>query len=197
MHTRTTTALTAVLLLTATATACSSSSTDNKPRTASAKTTSGATASTAAKTSPLKIGTGHHWSDTDTDGSHISGTTTVKGYTQPIKMDGSLSHGLSDFEHPVWATLDVKLCADSSSTTVMSSQKPWTLGFPDDTRIQAPLVSGAGVPKPEYPVDSAAVTPGSCLRGKITFSMERGTRPDRIIYGPEGRDPVEWSVPKA
>ncbi|WP_326787869.1 hypothetical protein [Streptomyces sp. NBC_00151] len=194
MHTRTTTAVTAVLLL-ATVTACSSSSTDNKPRTASAKTTSRATASTAAKTSPLKIGTGHHWSDTDTDGSHISGTTTVMGYTQPIKMDHS--SGLSDFAHPVWATLDVKLCADSSSTTVMSSQSPWALGFPDDTRIQAPFVSGAGVPKPEYPLDGAAVKAGTCLRGKITFSMERGTRPNQIIYGPEGRDPVEWAVPKA
>ncbi|MET7983029.1 hypothetical protein [Streptomyces sp. NPDC005281] len=194
MHTRT--AVTAVLLLAATVTACSSS-TDNKPLTTNPKTTGRATASAAAKTGPLKIGTGHHWSDTDTDGSHISGTTTVMGYTQPIKMDDPYSHGLSDFEHPVWATLDVKLCADSSSTTVMSSQEPWALGFPDDTRIQAPFVNGEGVPKPEYPIGSTAVKAGSCLRGKITFSMERGTRPNQIIYSPDGRDPVEWSVPKA
>ncbi|MFE4697159.1 hypothetical protein ACFRIC_08715 [Streptomyces sp. NPDC056738] len=194
MRTRTTTAVTTVLLLAA-VTACSSSSTDDKPRTASAKTTSRATASAAAKISPLEIGAGHHWSDTDTDGSHISGTTTVMGYTQPIKLDDSA--GLSDFPHPVWALLDVKLCADSSSSTVMSSQKPWALGFSDATRIQAPFISGAGVPKPEYPVESAAVKAGSCLRGKILFSMERGSRPNQIIYSPEGRDPVEWSVPKA
>ncbi|MET8098119.1 hypothetical protein ABZV29_16815 [Streptomyces sp. NPDC005236] len=195
MRTRTT--LAAVLLVAATVAACSSSSTDDEPRTASAQSVSRSTAPAAAKASPLKIGTGHHWSDTDTDGSHISGTTTVMGYAQPVKMDDALSRNLSDFENPVWATLDVKLCADSSSTTVMSSQSPWALGFPDDTRIQAPFVSGAGVPKPEYPLDGAAVKAGSCLRGKITFSMEHGTRPNQIVYGPEGRDPVEWSVPKA
>ncbi|MFD8736238.1 hypothetical protein ACFV06_15180 [Streptomyces sp. NPDC059618] len=195
MRTRTTMAVKAVLLL-ATVTACSSS-TDGKPGTANTETASRATATTATQTSPLRIGTGHHWSATDTDGSHIGGTTTVMGYTQPIKMDDAYSRGLSDFDHPVWATLDVKLCADSSSTTVITSQEPWALGFPDDTRIQAPFVNGEGVPDPEYPIGSTAVKAGSCLRGKITFSMERGTRPKQIIYGPEGRDPVEWSVPKA
>jgi hypothetical protein len=80
---------------------------------------------------------------------------------------------------------------------VTTSQEPWALGFPDYTRIQAPFVNGEGVPKPEYPIGSTAVKAGTCLRGKITFSMERGTRPNQIIYGPEGRDPVEWTVPKA
>ncbi|MFF4350336.1 hypothetical protein [Streptomyces sp. NPDC001530] len=190
MHART--AFCAILLLAATA--CSgpghTDEPDAKPKKTAAKPTP------AASTRMLKIGAGHHWSDTDTDGSHISGTTTVMGYAQPAK-DVGLSDKVSDFPHPVWATLDVRLCADPTSTTVMSSQTPWSLGFPDSTRIQAPLISGSGVPKPEYPTDSAAVRPGSCLRGKITFSLERGTRPNQVIYDVEGRDPVEWAVPTA
>lgn len=78
----------------------------------------------------------------------------------------------------------------------MVAQSPWTLGYPDDTRIQAPGVSGAGVPKPEYPVEGTAVRPGTCLRGKITFSMAKGTRPDRIIYGPGGRAPSPGPCPR-
>jgi hypothetical protein len=190
MHART--AICVPLLLVATACSGLGDTTEAgaKPKQVAAKPTP------ATRTGALKIGTGHHWSDTDTDGSRISGTTTVMGYTQPAK-DIGLPDGVSDFPHPAWATLDVKLCADPTSTTVMSSQKPRSLGFPNSTRIQAPLLSGTGVPKPEYPTYGAAVKPGSCLRGKITFSVERGTRPNQVIYAVEGRDPVEWAVPMA
>ncbi|MGX9887336.1 hypothetical protein [Streptomyces sp. NPDC002276] len=188
------TAACAALLISA-ATACSNtSSDDNKAPTTAAKPTSTAT-TTAAQPKDLTIGAGHHWSDTDLDGSHISATTSVISYTQPAKVD--LPNTLADFPNPTWAILEVKVCADATSTNVMVAQSPWTLGYPDDTRIQAPGVSGAGIPKPEYPVESTAVQPGTCLRGKITFSMAKGTRPDRIIYGPGGRDPVTWTVPKA
>ncbi|BAC73419.1 hypothetical protein AQJ43_32995 [Streptomyces avermitilis] len=189
MHARTT--ICAVVLLLA-ATACAgpghTDEPDARPKQATAKPVPAAGA--------LKIGVGHHWSDTDTDGSHISGTTTVMGYTQPAK-GATLSDDVTDVPHPVWATLDVRLCADATSTTVMASQTPWSLGFPDGTRGRAPLFSGSGVPKPEYPTGSAAVRPGSCLRGKITFAVERGTRPDQVIYDVESRDPVGWAVPAA
>ncbi|WP_033285454.1 hypothetical protein [Streptomyces sp. NRRL F-525] len=194
MNTRT--AACAALLIAA-ATACSSntSSDDSKAPTTAANPTSGTTATAVAKPKALSIGAGRHWSDTDLDGSHISATTSVISYTQPAKVD--LPDALADFPDPTWAILEVKVCADATSTNVIVAQSPWALGYPDDTRIQAPGVSGAGIPKPEYPVEGTAVQPGTCLRGKITFGMAKGTRPDRIIYGPGGRDPVTWTVPKA
>lgn len=72
-----------------------------------------------------------------------------------------------------------------------------SLGFPDDTRLDAPGISGGGVPKPEYPVDGARVKAGICLRGKTTFSVDKRTRPTLVIYAPEGRDPIERAVPTA
>ncbi|MFB7711600.1 hypothetical protein [Streptomyces sp. NPDC056105] len=187
------TALAAALLaLAASATACTAETghTDAK---APAKAKPHAP---AAPAKPLKIGTAHHWSDTDTDGTHISGTTSVIGYTQPA-TGVDMPDSVSDFPHPVWTILEVKVCADDTSSNVMVSQAPWNLGFADDTRLAAPLISGAGVPKPEYPVNGAAVKPGTCLRGKILFSVDRGTRPTQVVYAPDGRDPVEWTVPKA
>ncbi|WP_372350915.1 hypothetical protein [Streptomyces sp. KL116D] len=195
MRTRIITGLLAGGLLLGTATGCSS----NAPRPAAAPEASKRpAASPAAKTKPrgpLKLGKGHHWSDTDNDGSHISGTTTALTYTQPVSVD--LPAEAADFKNPTWAVLEVKVCADSTSTTVLVAQDPWALGFPDDTRLNAPLLSGGGVPKPEYPTGEAGrVMAGTCLKGKITFSLEHGTRPDTIVYAPEGRDPVEWVIPK-
>ncbi|MFF5482230.1 hypothetical protein ACFY5C_33650 [Streptomyces sp. NPDC012935] len=196
---KTRTALCSTLLVVTAATACSSSdSADSKPAKATTRASSTPTTSVSAKAdtgSPLKLGTGHHWTDTDLDGSHISGTTTALSYTQPAKVD--LPDGAADFPDGEWAILEIKLCADDTSTNVQTAQGPWNLGFPDDSRLAAPGLSGGGVPKPEYPVDGATLTPGECLRGKITFSVEKGTRPDRIIYAVDGRDPVTWTVPKA
>ncbi|MHB9855814.1 hypothetical protein ACSYGO_42130 [Streptomyces krungchingensis] len=186
----------ATLLVAATTTACAGTgSDDGQQPTTAAKAGGTPTASATAKGSALRLGSDHHWSDTDLDGSHISGTTTVVGYTQPAE-GVHLGDEVSHFPHPVWAVLDVKVCADEDSTNVLVAQQPWQLGFPDGTRVAAPLISGAGVPGPEYPVDGDLVRPGTCLRGKITFSVEKGTRPDRIVYGPEGRDPVQWAVPE-
>lgn len=190
----------AALLIAAAATGCSSSSDDSKaPATGQSAQAPAptATATPRAAAGPLQLGTGRHWSDTDNDGSHISGTTTAISYTQPATGIG-LPDEAADFKDPVWAVLDVKVCADQDSTSVLVAQDPWALGFPDDTRLQAPRLSGSGVPKPEYPTGGGAlVRAGTCLRGKITFSLEKGTRPNRIVYAPDGRDPVEWAVPKA
>ncbi|MCG0061725.1 hypothetical protein L0F81_00225 [Streptomyces tricolor] len=193
------TAACAALLIAATATACSSGSTDQKAATKPAvKASSTPTAAASAKTagSPLRLGAGHHWSDTDLDGSHISGTTTVLSYSQPAP-GVHLEQALSDFPHPEWAIIEVKVCADRTSSNVQVSQTPWKLGFPDDTQLQVPGISGAGIPKPEYPIEGTLVQPGRCLRGKITLSVEKGTRPNEIIYAVQGRDPIIWTVPKA
>ncbi|MYW62496.1 hypothetical protein GTY65_00120 [Streptomyces sp. SID8379] len=195
MRTRSVIVLATTGLFLGAVTACSSDTAKTAPE---VRVSEKSTASTAAQDSPsrpLDLGTGAHWSDTDYDGSHISGTTTALVYTQPVNVE--LPDEAADFENPTWAVLEVKVCADARSTTVLVAQDPWALGFPDDTRLNAPLLSGGGVPKPEYPTgDGGRVTAGTCLRGKITFSLEHGKRPDTIIYAPEGRDPVEWVVPK-
>ncbi|MFC8361120.1 hypothetical protein ACFUIY_14755 [Streptomyces griseorubiginosus] len=200
MNTRTA-ACTALLALATLTTGCSGDSTSDDAKSAPSKATSpspaaAASASPSAAPGPLTVGAGTKWSDTDLDGSPVSGTTTVLSYTQPAK-DVELPKSAADFPNPEWAILEVKVCADAASSTFKASQGPWSLSFPDDTRLDAPGLSGGGVPKPEYPVDGASVKAGTCLRGKITFSVDKGTRPTQVIYAPEGRDPIEWAVPKA
>ncbi|MET7787249.1 hypothetical protein ABZS93_11565 [Streptomyces sp900116325] len=188
------TALLALAILTA---GCSNNGSDDKAQTKPIKATSPKAPPTATPTpGPLQFGSGTHWSDTDDDGKRISGTTTVLSYTQPAK-DVGLPDEAADFKDAVWAVLEVKVCADATSNAVGVSQAPWALGFPDDTRLDAPNISGSGVPKPEYATAGATVNPDRCLRGKITYSVKRGTRPDRIVYGAAGRDTTEWAVPKA
>jgi hypothetical protein len=193
-----------VLLVAASTTACSGSgsgsgsSSSDKPDAKAAPATAkpSAKSTPSASTGPLKFGAGHGWSDTDTDGSHISGTTTVMGYSQPAE-GVTLPDQVSSFPNPDWAVLDVKVCAAGDSTTVMVAQQPWSLGYSDDTRLAAPNISGSGVAEPAYSVDGAAVKPGTCYRGNITFDVKRGTRPNQIIYAVDGRDPIVWTVPKA
>lgn len=194
MHTRT--AACAVLLVAATA--CTSSGGDKadpKPSASAPQTTSSPTPSAPAAKA-LAFGSGSHWSDTDDDGRHISGTTTVMGYTQPAK-DVTLPDEVSNIPNPDWAVLDVKVCIGADSATVRVAQQPWNLGYADDTRLTAPMISGSGVAEPAYSVEGAAVKPGSCYRGKITFFVKHGTRPTQVIYGVTDRDNVEWAVPKA
>lgn len=188
----------AILLVAAATTACTSDTDKPDAKTPAAKTSSEPSAkpTPAAAAEPLKIGSAHRWSDTDTDGSRISGTTTVMGYTQPAKgID--LPDEVSNIPNPDWAVLDVKVCAADDSTNVMVAQQPWSLGYADDTRLEAPNISGSGVSEPAYSTDGAAVKPGTCYRGNITFYVKKGSRPTQVIYEVDGRDPMEWVVPKA
>ncbi|MFF2475096.1 hypothetical protein [Streptomyces sp. NPDC058066] len=198
MRTRATIGLLASGLLLGALTACSSDSSTTPAATKqSSKAPTGSPDAKSEPGTPLALGKGTHWSDTDTDGTHISGTTTALSYKQPAP-EVDLPAEAADFKNPTWAVLEVKVCTDDSSSTVSVSQAPWALGFADDTRLQAPSLSGSGVPKPEYPTgDGGRITAGTCLRGKLTFSLEHGTRPDTIVYAPEGRDPIEWAVPEA
>ncbi|MZD08283.1 hypothetical protein GTW43_24845, partial [Streptomyces sp. SID5785] len=120
---------------------------------------------------PLKLGQAHHWTDKGPKGEAVSGTVTAIAYTHPDpRID--MVDGVSDYDNPVWVSLEVKGCIDKDSATAGFSQEPWSLAFPDDTRVNAPLISGSGTAKPEYSVQGAVVKPGGCLRGKITFSVE-------------------------
>ncbi len=58
-------------------------------------------------------------------------------------------------------------------------------------------MNGGDFPKPEFPTDDATVKVGDCIRGKISIPVPPDSRPERIVYAPEGLDePVEWTVPK-
>ncbi|MFK0108275.1 hypothetical protein [Streptomyces sp. NPDC091217] len=143
----------------------------------------------------LTLGSGRHWKDIDGDGSYIAATTTALTYTQPVK-GVHLPDGVADFPDPEWAVLEVRTCADADSTNVIVAQSPWTLRLADGTRVKPLALSGYGVPGPAYPVSGAAVGPGDCLRGKLTFGLARGSRPDRIVYDVERRPAVTWAVPR-
>ncbi|MET7764828.1 DUF1942 domain-containing protein [Streptomyces sp. NPDC005393] len=195
MRTRTITT-TAALLLALTACNDGDSATQSNADKPSQAASSKAPAKASAPPKPLPFGSGWKWTDTDEDSSPISGTTTVLNYTQPA-ADVGLPDDIADSKNPEWAVLEVKVCVDSKSSSVTVSQEPWALGFPDDTRLDVPIFSGSGVPKPEYATNGATVNPGDCLRGKITFDVERGSRPDSVVYGAADRDTVEWAIPKA
>jgi hypothetical protein len=188
MHTR---HALAVVLLLSMATACSSS---DEPKTirvtvTQTKTTApGPTETAKTDDGPLKIGTSATVRDSD-------GTTvkaTVLHYTQPEK--GPQSPG-KELGGDTWATAEVKVCNIQGDITV--SQFPWSLSYPDDTRIEVTGLNGGDLPKPEFPTDDVDVKPGDCLRGKIPFPVPSSKRPDRIVYAPDGSDPVEWAISKA
>lgn len=145
---------------------------------------------------PLALGKVHRWGGKDEKGNRIVGTVTAVAYRQPAS-EVDLPQEVSDFDKPDWVVLEVKGCVGADSATVSFSQAPWALRFDDDTRLNSPQITGDGTAKPEYPVDAVKVKAGDCLRGKITFSVERGSRPIEAIYGRGEDDPVEWAIPKA
>ncbi|WP_154686013.1 hypothetical protein [Streptomyces himastatinicus] len=84
-----------------------------------------------------------------------------------------------------------------SGRTITASQFPWSLAFADGTRAEVTGLNGGDFPKPEFPTDDATVKVGDCIRGKIPIPVPPASRPERIVYAPEGLDePVEWTVPK-
>ncbi|MEU2061987.1 hypothetical protein [Streptomyces sp. NPDC013455] len=52
------------------------------------------------------------------------------------------------------------------------------------------------MPKPEFPMDKP-VKAGRCAAGLIAYPVPSGKRPERIVYAPEGTDPIEWAVTKS
>ena len=189
------TTLVAAALLSTIALAGCSNSTSDEPAGDAKPSRKPASQTPTQDPGPLKIGQTHHWRDKGQNEERLSGTVTVLAYTQP-STQVDLPDEVADYDNPDWAVLEVKGCIDKDSGTSGFSQEPWALSFPDDTRVNAPLISGSGTAKPEYSVDGAVVKPGDCLRGKITFSVEHGTRPARILYGPADAAPAEWAVPK-
>ncbi|MFD6684169.1 DUF4352 domain-containing protein [Micromonospora parva] len=174
-------------------TACSeppaprSASTTPPPTTASASPTPSPTPST-----PFAMGAKYTWHG-EYEGKTLDGHTTVLSYTQPVQGISGPGEGLG-YAHPVWAVVDIKVC-NTKGETITVSRMPWSLSFPDDTRADASTLSGGDMPKPEFPTLDTVLKPGDCLRGKVPFIVEKGKRPDRIIYTAGEAEPVEWTVP--
>ncbi|MFJ6631800.1 hypothetical protein ACIQMR_10440 [Streptomyces sp. NPDC091376] len=160
------------------------------------KDASAAPPSPTKGSSPLTIGQPHKWNGVALDEkTPTNGTTTVLTYAHDVDVDGWPSEALG-VDNPLWVAIDVKVCNDKGGV-ISVSQGPWSLGF-SDSRVEPSFLDGNGLPKPEYPLDGAMVKPGDCIRGKIPFVLERGQRPDRVIYETFGApQPVEWTVPKS
>lgn len=192
MHTRT--ALITVALLLAALTACSSSNNDGpKPAAASPADAPAKATPSPAPAKPLAFGTSQKWTNTGNQAA-ATGTTTVLSYTQPATVD--FPADTLGVAHPVWVIIEVKVC-NTKGASITVSQEPWALTFPDDTRTPAPILGGAGLPTGTIPAEGAPVAADHCLRGKVPFAIEKGQRPERIIYGPHGSEPTEWTVPAA
>ncbi|MFD3813924.1 DUF4352 domain-containing protein [Streptomyces rubiginosohelvolus] len=152
------------------------------------------TPASPAQPTALAIGEPYKWTRPATpENVETSGISTVIGYEQPVSVRNWPADA-TDAENPEWIAVEVRVCNDNGDDIAVS-QTPWSLSFPDDTRVETRGLIGSGLPKPEYPVDGGTLRPGDCLRGKIPFVVEKGQRPDRIIYQGGEIGPVEWAVP--
>lgn len=193
---RTAGAITAALLITLTACEAQGDTDSKKPTPSKAATTPPpAAASPSAPDSPLTLGASQKWHDT-VDGKTTDGTVAALSYKQPVSGVTFGADGLG-YTDPEWAVIEVRICITKGATTTVS-QGPWSLGFPDGTRITPDILEGPGLPRPQYPTQAAKVTAGDCVRGNIPVVLEKSVRPNRIIYAPSHQpEPVEWAVPRA
>lgn len=200
MRRTTSAAAAAALLVVLTACGTSADDSDSTPAKKSATTADEPTKATPSPTrasGPLTLGGSFTWSGPALDEkTPTTGTTTVTSYSHDLAVKGWSSEALG-VEDPLWVAVEVKVC-NQKGGVIEVSQGPWSLGFPDDSRVVSMFLVGSGLPKPEYPTEGVKVKPGDCIRGKIPFVLEKGQRPDRIIYQTFNTpEPVEWAVPKA
>jgi hypothetical protein len=189
MHART--AACTALLVAATATACSNS---GEPKTIRVTVTQTVTSPLGTKAEAdtdsgvLKMGAKKTINDTESD-ARI--TVQVMEYQQPYK--GPQPMKPEDFQGgDIWATINIKIC-NVGTTDISVSQRPWALTYSDSTRIESTGSSGGDMPKPEFPMDKV-VKGGRCAAGLIAYPVPSSKRPERIVYEPDGREPIEWAV---
>ncbi|MEU6879565.1 hypothetical protein [Streptomyces sp. NPDC046712] len=118
--------------------------------------------------------------------------TTVLGYKQGIRSAGSAAE---DFGTPgyVWAAVELKVC--STKGTFLGSTEPWTLSYADGARVEPSSTTYDDFPKPEFPYETK-LAPGKCVRGNLVFAVPGNSRPQTVVYAPQGLDiPEEWAVP--
>jgi hypothetical protein len=190
MNTRTVTCA-ALLGLAATLTACSSSG-DPKPAVTVTQTVTASPGSSAspaaADNGSLKMGAVKTIDDTAND-VHI--TIQALAYQQPYKGPQPQKPDKS-LGGDTWSTINVKVC-NTSGPDINVSQDPWSLDYADGTSIKTTGLSGGDMPKPEFPMDKA-IKAGRCAAGLIAFPVESSKTPARVIYAPDGAEPIEWAV---
>ncbi|MFJ2178904.1 hypothetical protein ACIOHE_39175 [Streptomyces sp. NPDC087851] len=190
MRTRTTAAIAAVLL--AALTACSSSdSDDTKPAatTEAAEVAEKESTPPPAPAEPMSFGAPYEWENTS-DGAE--GTSTVLAYDQDVKSVASASEETGTDGY-VWSALELKVCSTTGTFTVTTS--PWILAYADGTRAEPSSTTYDDFPRPEFPFEET-LTQGKCVRGKVVYATPGDSRPESVIYAPEGlAEPVEWTVP--
>ena len=138
---------------------------------------------------PRAFGSVYAWEST-ADG--VSGTTAVLGYKQGVRSVGSAAEE-SGTPGYVWAAVELKVC--STKGTFLGSTEPWTLSYADGARIEPSSTTYDDFPKPEFPFETKLTT-GKCVRGNLVFPVPGNSRPQTIVYAPQGLDiPEEWTVP--
>ncbi|MEU0254490.1 DUF4352 domain-containing protein [Streptomyces sp. NPDC006184] len=192
MSTRTT-VLAGTLLVAATVTACTSGSAKPSPTVTAIRTVTAAPSPEDAKSSNgvLKMGA-RQAINNDTDDVHIS--VQAIEYQQPYKGPQPQKPDASQ-GGDIWATVKIKVC-NLSGTNINVSQTPWSLAYEDGTSIEPTGLTGGDMPKPEFPMDKP-VKAGRCAAGLIAYPVPSSKRPERIVYAPEGIDPIEWAVTKS
>ncbi|MFF1627437.1 DUF4352 domain-containing protein [Streptomyces sp. NPDC058272] len=95
----------------------------------------------------------------------------------------------------IWATVRIKFC-NVEGPNINVSQSPWTLAYEDGSSIETTGSTGGDMPKPEFPM-AKAVKAGRCAAGLVAFPVPSSKWPERVVYGPDGIDPIEWATPKA
>lgn len=113
--------------------------------------------------------------------------------------DGVQVHGFSaditpsnQFSRPrpgsTFAVIDVEACSGPSPTPGgLLNPFFFHLVMPDTSTVQA------GIPVKDPPLNVAALTPGECRRGFVTFEVPSGVTPVEVVYGiPEAS--IRWTV---
>ncbi|MFE0383925.1 DUF4352 domain-containing protein [Streptomyces bungoensis] len=192
MHVRTA-ALTGALLIVATGTACSGGDAKPTPTVTVTKSATAAPSTEDAKSTDgvLKMGTKENIDD-DANNVHI--TVQAVEYQQPYKGPQPQKPDASQ-GGDIWATINIHVC-NNSGPNINVSQTPWSLAYKDGTSIESTGLSGGDMPKPEFPMDKP-VKAGRCAAGLISYPVPSDKKPERIVYAPDGTDPIEWAITKS
>ncbi|MFF9023931.1 DUF4352 domain-containing protein [Streptomyces eurythermus] len=192
MSTRTI-ALAGALLAAAGVSACTSGSAKPSPTVTVTRTVTATPSAENAQSSSgvLKMGTRQDINDNAND-VHI--TVQALEYQQPYQGPQPQKPDASQ-GGDIWATAEIKIC-NISGPDINVSQTPWSLDYEDGTSIETTGLSGGDMPKPEFPMDKP-VKAGRCAAGLIAYPVPSNKRPERIVYAPEGTEPIEWAVSKS
>ncbi|MFF2206332.1 DUF4352 domain-containing protein [Streptomyces sp. NPDC058145] len=192
MHIRTA-ALAGSLVIIAAATGCSGGDAKPAPTVTVTKSTTAkpSTDDSQATDGVLEMGTKKNIDD---DANDVHLTVQAFEYQQPYK--GPQPQKPADFQGgDIWATISIKVC-NISGPNINVSPTPWSLAYEDGTSIEATGLSGGDMPKPEFPMDKP-VKAGRCAAGLVAYPVPSSKRPERIVYAPDGTDPIEWAVAKS